>query len=73
MKNTLHLNLQLAKEPALFLQIVKMQTGMEYTEILSKMIDLYKQVYFEDRELAWIKGDKIIQKLTIENLRRPSN
>lgn len=43
---------------------------MEYEEIFSKMIDLYKQVYLSSNELAWVQGDVIIQKLNNENLRR---
>ena len=43
---------------------------MNYEEIFSKMIDLYKQVYLNSNELAWVQGDNIIQKLNSENLKR---
>ena len=70
MNNKVKVELTLTGEPAFFLQAVMMQTGMESGELFSKMIDLYKQVYFNELELAWIEGDTIKQKLDSSNLRK---
>lgn len=73
MKEKLNINLQLTGEASFFVQLVQMQSGMPPEELFSKMIALYKQVYFSDKELAWIKGDTIVQKLNSEELKRNSN
>ena len=70
--NKVKVELTLSGEPAFFVQLVMMQTGMDPAELFSKMIDLYKQIYFNENELAWIKGDVIKQKLDSSNLRRSS-
>lgn len=70
MKNNIQADLSFTGEAAFFLQLVHMQTGMEYGEIFSKMIDLYKQVYFSEYELAWIEGDVIKEKLSSEAIKR---
>lgn len=70
MNNKVKVELTLTGEPAFFLQMVMLQTGMESGELFSKMIDLYKQVYFNEYELAWIEGDVIKQKLDSSNLKR---
>lgn len=72
MNNKVKVELTLTGEPAFFVQMVMMQSGMETGELFSKMIDLYKQVYFNENELAWIDGDTIIEKLDSSNLRRRS-
>ena len=64
MKKIIQASLTFKGEAAFFLQMVNMQTGMSYQEIFSKMIDLYKQIYLSDKELAWVEGDVIKQKLT---------
>jgi hypothetical protein len=66
---TLDINLSLSGEGKFFLEMVKQETNMEYSEIFAKMIDLYKQVYLNDRELAWIEGDVIVKKLSSEALK----
>ncbi len=70
MNTNLNIELFLNGEAAYFLNMVKEQTNMNYEEIFSKMIDLYKQVYLNSNELAWVQGDNIIQKLNSENLKR---
>jgi hypothetical protein len=70
MNNKVKVELTLTGEPAFFLQMVMLQTGMESGELFSKMIDLYKQVYLNEYELAWIEGDIIKQKLDSSNLKR---
>lgn len=70
MNNEVKVELTLTGEPAFFLQLVIQQTGMESSELFSKMIDLYKQVYFNQYELAWVEGDIIKQKLDVSNLKR---
>lgn len=70
MNTNLNIELLLNGEASYFLNMVKEQTNMNYEEIFSKMIDLYKQVYLNSNELAWVQGDSIIQKLNSENLKR---
>lgn len=70
MNTNLNIELFLNGEASYFLNMVKEQTNMNYEEIFSKMIDLYKQVYLNSNELAWVQGDNIIQKLNSENLKR---
>lgn len=70
MNTSLNIELLLNGEASYFLNMVKEQTNMNYEEIFSKMIDLYKQVYLNSNELAWVQGDSIIQKLNSENLKR---
>ena len=70
MKRVVKAELTLGGEAAYFLEMVKSETGMEYNEIFSKMIDLYKQIYLSEQELAWIEGDIIKKKLSSEALRR---
>jgi hypothetical protein len=70
MSTNLNIQLELTGEALYFLNMVKEQTGMNYEEIFSKMIDLYKQVYLNSNELAWIQGDSIVQKLNSVNLKR---
>lgn len=70
MNTNLNIELLLNGEASYFLNMVKEQTNMNYEEIFSKMIDLYKQVYLNSNELAWVQGDNIIQKLNSENLKR---
>lgn len=72
MNTNLNIELLLNGEASYFLNMVKQQTNMNYEEIFSKMIDLYKQVYLNSNELAWVKGDSIVQKLNSENLKRSS-
>ena len=72
MNANLNIELSLNGEASYFLNMVKEQTNMDYEEIFSKMIDLYKQVYLNSNELAWVQGDNIIQKLNSENLKRSS-
>lgn len=72
MNTNLNIELFLNGEASYFLNMVKEQTNMDYEEIFSKMIDLYKQVYLNSNELAWVQGDNIIQKLNSENLKRSS-
>lgn len=69
----MRLDLILQGEPAYFLKMVRIDTEMEYNEILSKMIDLYKQVYLNENELAWVQGDKVINKINSDNLKRKTN
>lgn len=69
-KQELKIDLILKGEPAYFLKMVHIDTKMEYEEIFSKMIDLYKQVYLNQNELAWVEGDKVIDKVNSDNLRR---
>lgn len=69
MNNKVKVELTLTGEAAFFLQLALMQTGMESGELFSKMIGLYKQVYFSEYELAWVEGDVIKQKLDSSNLR----
>lgn len=70
MKNNIQANLSFSGEASFFLQMVEVQTGMSYPEIFSKMIDLYKQVYLSEYELAWIEGDVIKEKLSTEFIKR---
>lgn len=70
MNTNLNIELLLNGEASYFLNMVKEQTNMNYEEIFSKMIDLYKQVYLNSNELAWVQGDSIVQKLNSENLKR---
>lgn len=70
MNTSLNIELLLNGEASYFLNMVKEQTNMNYEEIFSKMIDLYKQVYLNSNELAWVQGDSIVQKLNSENLKR---
>ena len=72
MKDKLKLELNLTGEAAFFIQMVMIQTGMSSQELFSKMIGLYKEVYFNDNELAWIEGDVIQQKLNSAELKRKS-
>lgn len=72
MNNKVKVELTLTGEPAFFIQLAMMQTGMDSGELFSKMIDLYKQVYFNEYELAWIEGDVIQQKLNSADLKRKS-
>jgi hypothetical protein len=66
----LKLNLILSGEYLYFLQLVNSQTTMSYTEILIKMMELYKLVYLSNYELALVEGDVIIQKFNTEDLKR---
>jgi hypothetical protein len=69
----LKLNLILGGECLYFLNLVRSDTAMEFEEIFSKMIELYKFVYFSQYELALVEGDTIIKKLNIEDLKRKSS
>jgi len=70
--NELTITLVLKGESSYFINFVKTQSGMEYTELFAKMIDLYKQIYLNEHELAWVHGDTIVKKLSVDNLKRTS-
>lgn len=73
MNNNLNINLKLGGEASFFVQYVLQDTGMSPDELFSKMISLYKEVYFNNNELAWIQGDLIISKLDSSKLKNKEN
>ena len=71
MEEEVKVDLTLKGEAAFLLQMVKYQTGKEYKEIFSEMIGLYQEVYLnKNKELAWIQGSKIIQKLSTHKIHK---
>lgn len=70
MKDRVKVDLELVGEAAFFMQMVQSQTSMTYVEIISKMMSLYKEVYLNDKELAWVEGSTIVQKLNADGLRK---
>lgn len=72
MNNKVKVELTLTGESAFFIQMAMMQTGMDSHELFTKMLGLYKEVYFSEYELAWVEGDLIHQKLDSTNLKRKS-
>lgn len=69
-QDQLNIDLRLSGEYLYFLKMVTAQTNMSYTEILTKMMELYKLVYLSPYELAHVEGDIIKTKYNTEDLKR---
>jgi len=71
MNDKLTANINFKGESAFFIQVVMLQTGKSFDEVMNDMLGLYKEAYFNrDQELAWIEGDVIKRKLSTVKLWR---
>jgi hypothetical protein len=69
-KKSIDITLTLSGESLYFFNYIRESTNMEYEEIFTRMVELYKLFYFSSYELAEVEGDTIIKKYNTENLKR---